>query len=72
MACTFTNLLLRNSFEGADKNLCFTNAAIQVFRSIPELKENIQNYPLYSEVQNDLKNILDYEGKSQSVSASKL
>ena len=72
MDIPFTKLLLRNSFEGDDRNLCFVNAAIQVLRCIPEIKQNIQTYPFYSEVQIDLKNILDYEDSNQTVSASKL
>ena len=72
MDSSFTTLLLRNASEGSDKNLCFVNAAIQVLRCIPEVKQNVQNYPFYSGVQNDLKNILDYEDNNQTVSASKL
>ena len=72
MNSPFTKLFLRNAHVGNDRNLCFVNAAIQVIRNIPEVKQNIQNYPFYSVVQNDLKNILDYEDDNQTVSAHEL
>ena len=36
----FSSLLLRNSARGADRNLCFTNAALQILRNVPSFKEN--------------------------------
>ena len=70
MEQNIASLLLRNSHELPDKNLCFANAAIQVLRNIPEFKENIFRHPNHSVVQNDLRNILKYENTNQTVSAS--
>ena len=62
-------LLLRNSLTGYDKNLCFTNAAIQLLRNIPFFKNKVAEHQNFSVVQKELKSILDNEGSAKSVSA---
>ena len=72
MDSSFSNLLLRNSYEGPDKNSCFTNAAIQVLRNVPEIRDNINENPYHSEIQNDLKKIIDGEKTNKTFSTARL
>ena len=68
MAFIFSKLLLRNSSEGQDKNLCFTNAAVQVLRNVPQLRQIIVENPLYpSAIQNEIKTLLEFENTNKSL-----
>ena len=66
------HLLLRNSAVGSDKNLCFTNAAVQVLRNVKPFREKCNEYFNISETHEILKQILEYEGTNNSVSAHPL
>ena len=66
------NLLLRNSASGSDKNLCFTNAALQILRNVPPFKQKCIEFSHYSNVHQTLKQIFDFEGSNKSVSAHPL
>ena len=66
------HLLLRNSATGSDKNLCFTNAAVQVLRNVKPFREKCNEYFNISETHEILKQILEYEGTNNSVSAHPL
>ena len=63
------NLFLRNSATGVDKNLCFTNAAIQILRNVSSFKEKCIENKQFNRIHGDLFKILEYEGKNQSISA---
>ncbi len=67
----FSSLLLRNSPTGEDKNLCFTNAAIQILRNVPLFTEKIQDNN-DNLVEGDLHKILEYKGTNKTVSAHSL
>ena len=66
------HLLLRNSAIGSDRNLCFTNAAVQVLRNVMPFREKCNEYSDISETHKILKQILEYEGTDYSVSAHPL
>ena len=65
------HLLLRNSplRSAQDQNMCFTNAALQLLRSVPQFKERVNQHVDYSAVHKDLQAILCYEGLPNSISA---
>ena len=63
------NLLLRNSAIGEDKNLCFTNAAIQILRNIPLFKIKCRENSGFSNLHAHLEQLLQFEGKDKSISA---
>ena len=65
----FSSLLLRNSARGADKNLCFTNAALQILRNVPSFKENCIAHLEFSPAHRHITDILNYEGTEKTVSA---
>ena len=64
-----SNLFLRNAPIGPDRNLCFTNAALQLLRNIPEFKLKMEEHILFSPVHKEICNILDKEGSDFSTSA---
>ena len=64
------NLLLRNSGSMPDRNLCFTNAAIQILRNVPSFKTKVSEHN--SGIHGDLQRILEFEGLNQTVSAHSL
>ena len=68
----FSSLLLRNSARGADKNLCFTNAALQILRNVPSFKENCIAHLEFSPAHKHITDILNYEGTEKTVSAHPL
>ena len=65
------HLLLRNSplRSAQDQNMCFTNAALQLLRSVPLFKERVVEHIDFSPLHTDLKIILDHEGSPNSISA---
>ena len=63
-----SNLFLRNSASGDDRNLCFTNAVVQILRNVPSFKTKCLENSQYG-IHGDLLHILNFEGTNQSVSA---
>ena len=62
------SLLLRNAAKGDDKNLCFTNAAIQILRNVPSFKEQCTEHKEFG-IHGDLLKILEFVGTNRSISA---
>ena len=62
------SLLLRNAAKGDDKNLCFTNAAIQILRNVPSFKEQCTEHKEFG-IHGDLLKILEFVGTNKSISA---
>ena len=63
------NLFLRNALEGDDKNLCFTNAALQILRNIPEFKEKLKANVGFHPIHQKIIQVLSKEGTDVTVSA---
>ena len=68
----FSKLLLRNAVMGDDKNLCFTNAALQILRNVTLFNEKCHEHFNYNDIHGDLHKILEFEGNDKSVSAHSL
>ena len=63
-----SNLFLRNSSSGDDRNLCFTNAVVQILRNVPSFKTKCSENSQYG-VHGDLLHILSFEDTNKTVSA---
>ena len=68
----FSKLLLRNAVMGDDKNLCFTNAALQILRNVTLFNEKCREHFNFNHIHGDLHKILEFEGNDKSVSAHSL
>ena len=66
-----SNLFLRNSASGDDRNLCFTNAVVQILRNVPSFKTKCSENSQYG-IHGDLLHILNFEGTNKTVSAHPL
>ena len=66
-----SNLFLRNSASGDDRNLCFTNAVVQILRNVPSFKTKCLENSQYG-IHGDLLHILNFEGTNKTVSAHPL
>lgn len=64
-----SNLSLKNSVSGVNRNLCFTNVVLQLLRNIPEFKEQLNKNYDFSEIHKEIVNVYSMEGTNVRISA---